>query len=275
MYLLMGCDPELFVKRRDTGVFVSAHTLLPGTKEKPHKVMGGAIQVDGVAAEFNIDPAEAWEQWEYYITTVLNQLEGALGFDYQLEVCPSVVFDPSYFDTLPENVRELGCNMDYNAWTGQPNEAPKGNSTTMRTAAGHIHIGWTNGEDVRDPRYIEDCCELVKQLDYYLGIPSLMWDNDPRRRLLYGCAGAFRPKSYGLEYRTLSNRWLINKSLRRWVYQAAKFATAQMFGKGNRMVDRYGDMAQRVVNGNEYDYARSIEFRNEVWADTGMDWPTW
>ncbi len=50
-----GCDPELFVIN-DEGVFVSAEGLIPGDKQNPYKVPGGAIQVDGMAAEFNIDP---------------------------------------------------------------------------------------------------------------------------------------------------------------------------------------------------------------------------
>jgi len=56
MKILVGCDPELFVKK--DGVLVSAHGLVQGSKEHPFRVSKGAVQVDGMALEFNIDPAE-------------------------------------------------------------------------------------------------------------------------------------------------------------------------------------------------------------------------
>ena len=57
MQLLLGADPEAFVVLKDGGIPVSAHGLLPGTKDKPFPVEKGAVQVDGMAAEFNIEPA--------------------------------------------------------------------------------------------------------------------------------------------------------------------------------------------------------------------------
>ena len=53
--ILIGCDPEVFVKQN--GVFRSAHGLIRGDKKNPQKIRSGAVQVDGMALEFNIDPA--------------------------------------------------------------------------------------------------------------------------------------------------------------------------------------------------------------------------
>ena len=55
MDFLFGADPELFVKR--DGEFKSGHGLIEGGKENPYPVERGAVQVDGMALEFNIDPA--------------------------------------------------------------------------------------------------------------------------------------------------------------------------------------------------------------------------
>lgn len=55
----IGADPEVFVGRE--GQFFSAHGLVPGNKRRPHKVDRGAVQVDGMALEFNIDPASSYE----------------------------------------------------------------------------------------------------------------------------------------------------------------------------------------------------------------------
>ena len=45
---------------------------------------------------------------------------------------------------------------------------------------------------------------MIKYLDQYLGLPSVVVDQDSRRRSLYGKAGCFRLCPYGLEYRVLS-----------------------------------------------------------------------
>ena len=53
--ILVGCDPEVFVAQG--GVFKSAYNLIKGDKKNPQKIRSGAVQVDGMALEFNIDPA--------------------------------------------------------------------------------------------------------------------------------------------------------------------------------------------------------------------------
>ena len=53
--ITVGADPELFVKKGRS--FQSAYGMIPGTKQKPKKVIKGAVQVDGMALEFNIDRA--------------------------------------------------------------------------------------------------------------------------------------------------------------------------------------------------------------------------
>ena len=75
-----------------------------------------------------------------------------------------------------------------------------------------------------DADLIGACCTLSKELDYYLGLPSLLFDPDTSRRKMYGKAGAFRPKPYGMEYRVLSNAWLKSPELIKWVFNNTKLA---------------------------------------------------
>ena len=56
----VGADPEIFLGDADGGL-VSAYGLIKGDKEHPFPVTNGAVQVDGMAAEFNIDPDRDWE----------------------------------------------------------------------------------------------------------------------------------------------------------------------------------------------------------------------
>lgn len=250
----IGIDPECFIKEKSTGRIVSAHDLLPGTKDKPYPVEHGAVQVDGVAAEFNITPSLDAQSFTTSISAVTGKLQSMIGDKYELLWEPVCDFPEDYFKTLPEGVRELGCNPDFNAWTGQVNPRPDGLSTLMRTAAGHVHIGWyPKGKEVdpTDPVHFDDCRAVAKQLDYYLGMYSLMWDPDTRRRNLYGKAGSFRPKPYGMEYRALSNVWLRSQKLQSWVWNSAYRAVIDLVQGGNCIEDKLGDLARKAIDGNE------------------------
>lgn len=247
----IGADPETVIRNKKTGEYVSAHNLIKGDKLNPWKVPLGAVQVDGVAAEFNIDPAENSKQFSGNINAVLGSLRGMAGDDFELVYEPSVLFPEDYFKSLPESVRELGCNPDYNAWTGQVNEKPDGDKTTMRTFAGHVHIGWSENEDVTDGTHFEDCRIIARNLDYYLGLYSLMWDQDTKRRSLYGKAGAFRPKPYGVEYRPLSNVWLSTPVLQEWVFNAAYKGTYDLITTGKRLEDTFGETARHFIDNSE------------------------
>jgi hypothetical protein len=269
----IGADPELFLRDIKTSKLVSAHDLLKGTKENPFKVNCGAVQVDGVAAEFNINPATSNLEFVTNIQVVMQQLQAMLPY-HELQIYPVAVFDEAYFKMLPEETRKLGCNPDFNAWTGKQNPPPDGSITTMRTASGHIHIGWTEDADVDDPSHFDDCCEVAKQLDYYIGVMSLLWDNDNRRRELYGKAGAFRVKPYGMEYRTLSNRWLINNRLQSWIWNTAYYAVYNLMN-GQCLSEKHGDLARKIIDTNNVDYVQHGPWKQEVWKYIDVTWPTW
>lgn len=217
MKILMGCDPELFVVNKE-GKPRSAFGLVPGTKETPHKVNKGAIQVDGMALEFNIDPASTEDEWVENISTVLQELRDATPSTFDFHIKPSVRFHSAHLKAQPEEAKELGCTPDLNAYTGEENPKPNAN-TTLRTASGHIHIGFTEGADVNSEEHRMRCFTLAKHLDLFLGLRSLEWDKDTKRRQLYGNPGAIRIKPYGLEYRVLSNAWLEKEELVRFVYR--------------------------------------------------------
>ena len=225
MIILVGADPEVFVSKG--GELVSAHGLVQGTKEMPFPVINGAIQVDGMALEFNISPASSREEFIQYNIDVMEQLRDAVE-GYELEVKPVAHFSEEVLKNVPEESLELGCEPDLNAWTGEENPKPD-SSVKFRTAAGHIHIGWTNDEDINCPNHRATCFKLVKWLDYILGVPSVKLDPDgAERRKLYGQAGACRIKPYGVEYRVLSNFWLAKPELMGWVYDGVQTAILKM-----------------------------------------------
>jgi hypothetical protein len=240
-----GCDPELFVLNQD-GVPVCADGLIPGTKEEPYPVKHGAVQVDGMAAEFNIDPVDNFKDWKRNIKAVMRTLTKMLPDGYSLACQPYVVFSDEVWKESPDHAKELGCSPDYNAWTGQVNPPPNApDRPTLRTASGHIHIGWGEGIDIMDVEHIGHCRDLVKQLDWYLGAPSVKVDPDPTRRLLYGKAGAMRVKPYGVEYRVPSNFWLKDDKLMLYAWNRVQRAVWDM--RERYMPDVYHSYNNRVV----------------------------
>lgn len=215
MKLLIGADPELFVKK--DGEFVSGFGMIQGTKDEPFKVDKGAVQVDGMALEFNIDPAENEQEFIDNLNAVRKQM-GEMVAGYELSNSPVAVFSHDIMSTQPKEALELGCEPDFNAYTGEVNPRPDGNAG-FRTGAGHIHIGWTNDVDPHHPDHFEACRMLVKELDAVLYTQAVQWDGDERRSELYGKPGAFRPKPYGVEYRVLSNAWVGNECVTRYIFQ--------------------------------------------------------
>lgn len=212
--ILVGADPEIFMYKN--GIPISAHNMIKGDKKNPFPVKNGAVQVDGMALEFNIDPASTSQEFVQNIRSVMAQLSELVP-GYDLIATPVAEFGAEYINSQPPAALELGCEPDFNAWEdGRANPRPNGN-LDFRTGAGHVHVGWVQGAAI-DMAHIDACVGLTKQLDYYLGVPSLLYDKDVKRRTMYGAAGAFRPKSYGVEYRVLSNAWLRDERLMSWVH---------------------------------------------------------
>lgn len=251
--ILVGCDPEIFVKKN--GIFHSAHGLVKGTKDHPFKVEKGAVQVDGMALEFNIDPAHDETAFITNVSHVLSQLR-AMVPDFELAAVPVADFDPLHMKAQPAEALELGCDPDYNGWTGEVNPKPDGNRN-FRTASGHVHIGWTNDIDPTDPAHQGLCNAVARQMDFYLGLPSLWYDTDTRRRSMYGEGGCLRYKPYGMEYRTLSNQWLNSEKLMGWVFRNAVKGTRELLDNSNALFAKYGDI-RHIINTSDKGAAEHI-----------------
>lgn len=253
MTLLIGADPELFIRK--DGVFVSGHTIPCGTKKKPRQTQHGAVQNDGLALELNIPPADTLDGFVYNVRSVLDDLRGIVqkkDKSFEIVAQPTAPFSNEYLSSLPERVRELGCNLDYNAYTMDCNPPPDAR-TPFRTGAGHVHVGWTEGVPEGDIRHFYKCGELIRELDFMLGLPLLKIDHDDQRRKLYGQAGAFRPKSYGCEYRVPSNAWLSSEEHYPLVYNQVSRAV-QNWQRGDSMYHVYGEFALDAIAGNVADW---------------------
>jgi hypothetical protein len=267
----IGCDPEIFVTER--GKPFSAYGVLQGTKAEPFKTDGGAYQVDGMAAEFNTDPValrnhynaqtDFFSKWNDLICKQIKQIREALPDTCNLRITPTMEFGQEFLDQQPDAAKELGCDPDYNAYTLQANPRPDGEKT-FRTGAGHIHVGWGADIPVDNADHMAICADFVKMLDCTVGMFMTYIDRDALRRDLYGKAGAMRPKPYGVEYRTPSNAWIVNRDLRRCVWDLVQIAiTMQSKGVSREGLTGYCEAdIQRIIN--EGSHKEAITLVNEA-----------
>lgn len=262
--LKIGADPELFIRNKKDGKLISADGLFEGTKENPFPVHCGAVQVDGMAAEYNIIPATNQKEFVAHNVVVLNELRKTIKknnptLDFEFEFSPVAAFGAEYIAEQREEARRLGCTPDFNAYEGGiPNPTPNAD-LPFRTASGHIHVGWGSEYDINDPEHIEACCMMTKQLDCFLmGILTIEGKEGAVRRELYGKAGAFRPKSYGVEYRVPSNVWLKDLNYMRLMFQNTQMAFNELMNglrsyegvEGSYAYD-IGRSAQAIINKHE------------------------
>jgi hypothetical protein len=243
----VGADPEVFVKD-SSNTIVTAIGKVGGTKQYPRKVKAGALQEDNVLAEFNINPATRKVAFIKNINTVVRQLEEALkGHNLFIDIRASHSYKMEEL-TEPQAM-VFGCEPDFSAWAnGAINPKPECDDKGLRTAGGHVHLGWDKPTDAQ--RHT-----VIKWMDVLVGVPSVLLDKDTLRRKLYGKAGAFRPKKYGAEYRSVSNFWLANDDLMGWIWDQSQLAVEN---KDNNIVSEDSELIQRAINFNDVEAARHI-----------------
>ncbi|MEM4711383.1 MAG: hypothetical protein QXL18_05545 [Candidatus Woesearchaeota archaeon] len=209
----LGSDPEVFLKKNSE--FISSEVLgIPGDKYNPFKIVEGlSILKDNVMLEFNIPISYTKEEFVNNIKESLLIIKDFLGNNIEIsEVC-SVNFPIEQLMT--EHAQTFGCEPDFNCWTLEINKAPCAKNKTLRTAGGHIHVGYENPDEYKS-------ITLLRLMDLYLGVPSILLDKDTERRKMYGKAGCYRFKHYGFEYRVLSNFWIFDSNLVSWVWESTE-----------------------------------------------------
>lgn len=239
----IGADPELFLRAVRSGKFVSSIDKIGGTKELPMPIGEGcAVQEDNVAVEFNIPVCHTPDEFVTGLNYNLNYLK-KVAMDMGLELCivPSANFDKD--ELADPRAMEFGCEPDFNAWTRKVNPRPRTEDKSLRSAGGHIHVGFD-----KDTYDFE---QVVRAMDIFVGCEMLEFDTDTKRRLLYGKAGAFRPKDYGIEYRTASNAWIQTEDRMKWAYHQTQKAL-EFVSKGKIIpADGVGVMIQSCINNSD------------------------
>lgn len=218
MTLLIGADPELFIRHSKTKMPMSIIGRLGGTKNEARWISKGhGVLEDNCAAEFNIPPAKE-------CAAFIKSIRHCISFiGQEAEKHGAEVFDAASVEMPVEELEnpaawEFGCEPDYNAYTGDKNLKPSADNPTLRSAGGHVHVGFK-----KNPTEAEQN-NVGRWMDMYVGLCSTVLDPDKKRKLLYGKAGAIRYKPYGVEYRTPSNFWIWDDKLISLVFNNTKLA---------------------------------------------------
>ncbi len=221
--IILGTDTEVFLINTKTGVITSAEGIIGGSKEKPLALPslgdGFAIQEDNVMAEFNVPPTSNIEEFKDNIKKILHHINTNYT-NLRALIKPSANFN--IIDLMTPQAQKFGCDPDYNAYLVEQNQPPDPIMfPETRFAGGHIHICLTNHLGIDYLSYTPDnpletingnqlqlITNLVKFMDFFVGLPACVLDTDIQRKSIYGTPGRFRVKPYGLEYRSLSNFWI-------------------------------------------------------------------
>lgn len=212
----LGADPEFFLKDKITGEVVSSEGLIGGTKNEPKPISetGHNVQEDNVAVEFGFSPVTDSKSFVRDINFCIDYVKENIADNLEPYIVASAEFDKKYLNT--PQAKAFGCEPDLDVWARKANASPTAD-TNVRVSAGHIHVGY-------DTPRIPITEKIIKMMDLFLGVPSVLMDSDRDRRKMYGKAGAFRIKKYGCEYRSLSNFWITSDELITWAFNSTQLA---------------------------------------------------
>lgn len=257
-----GCDPEIFVENQQ-GEVCSAIGMFGGTKEKPRPIKslgeGFAVQEDNVLVEFNIPPAKTGAEFAEYVQKtieVLSRRANRRGLSFRKGSAFSL--NPEYLQH-PQALK-FGCDPDFNAYSSMANPPPHAEDRCLRSAGGHIafgidtdfsHTGLKGWDKQTNHTKTAYATHVIQRLDFLLGVPAILLDDGLLRKQLYGKAGAYRIKPFGVEYRTLSNFWIFQPKL-----AEAMIENVRALDFGNIQFNQFApNVLEFAINNNHKDFA--------------------
>lgn len=194
--ITLGTDPECFLFDLD-GNPVAAGGTFGGTKGAPVQFpkarSGYSFHEDNVTLELNIPPQtgprKAYDALKYAMRRA-HAL--ALSKDLLVGYTDSLEFPAD--ELAKPGAEEFGCDPDFDAYQGNKAERRIDRDFGRRRFAGfHIHVGAR-----------ANCPDFVFALfmDLFTTLGIVRDEFDDNRLDWYGQPGIYRPKPYGIEYRT-------------------------------------------------------------------------
>lgn len=266
----LGTDPEFFLMEEDSKKKISAIPHIKGTKYEPLFLPNGSkIQHDNVALEFSTAVAKDGHDLANKIKETLMLIKKDIPKGMSMIAEASAEFAEDQLQDF--EALQFGCEPDFNAWTLNVN-IPPSIDTNLRSCGGHLHVGHTENSGCDFLLNDFGKIHVVRMMDTFHGIVSVVLDSSMeahRRRELYGKAGCYRPTSYGVEYRVMSNYWLRSPKLVAFMdyllqdalyeLQAEDPSIFKDASKNATLIETIGeDTIQSVINKSNVEEAKHI-----------------
>lgn len=211
MTLQIGFDPEFPLTDVKKSKFIPSWGITSGDKAKPEVIYKDdagfwvGILVDGMGLEVNASPfkftnpksdlRDLAAHWAYVYDLVVAHVNSKKAI---VRNSINAVYDENILSD--KRAKIAGCDKDYTAYAenvAMPRDFQLNVDQAARYFGGHVHIGY-------DPKLAPPHV-VAKFMDLFWALA--VKERQGNRRQNYGLPGLFRPKEYGVEYRTPSNAW--------------------------------------------------------------------
>lgn len=226
MQFTFSSDPEFMIADKKNN-YKSAIGIVPGSNHRRFCIPPHEFFYDNVLAECAIHYGESKEEVIHNFRDCFKKYADLIA-PYKLVPKASCLYPKEELQSRA--ALEVGCNPETCAYTFQDFQKDEClfANTQLRTAGGHIHLGNSIIDQYSDcQKNYYNRLFLVRMLDLFLAIPFVQINNDASekmRKQIYGQAGRYREKPYGIEYRTLGNFWLSSPKLVSLVYDICEFS---------------------------------------------------
>ena len=257
---------KLVLPYEEGGINLKKHTI-------PTIYGSGWIHTDGVMLEINPHPFACRMESGWSIKECLKGAEALIEKNYgrpvKLLALPNTTLDKEIWKKAKLETLLLGCQPTYSAYEigDTPCKVAVDSHYPYRGGAGHIHfslnyarVPWTMFTLSHETAKI-----LCKLLDRTLGIIGVLLSPYPKlealRRVTYGQAGNYRLQPHGLEYRTLSNFYMIHPTITSLIHKIGRKVVNDALVNWPVRYDFLSlsnEYIQKVINTNNVAAARRI-----------------
>lgn len=258
----ISSDPEFFIFDEKQKEIVSSIPIVKYDKENPIDLGEGfTTYCDNVSIEATLPVAYTNDEFVNIIDKAINKINKYLGERYR--AVPVAAYNFPDRELKDPAAHKIGCSPFMLArpfpQIAEPPELPPG----YRSAGMHLHIGRKDFKKCADSDFMIDPMskiEIVKAMDIFVGVPSVIFDNSEesrsRKTIYTQSCSAHRPTAYGVEYRPLSSHCMRDKGLLSLIFDLTLMAINSAYNNQDFGIE--DDMIIDCINNHDQKLAKEI-----------------